>query len=75
MRDPNGNQFIQYGKEYTGSEAAKRLVFNALNNGERVLIDGDIFYVYQEPGSERYISVLVGENGYTVTVKPTKVTD
>ncbi|PSP84661.1 hypothetical protein BRC96_04240 [Halobacteriales archaeon QS_6_64_34] len=74
LSNPNGNQFLQYGDEYTDIEAVKRLVFTALDDGDRVRVDGDIFYQYREPDSGRYISVLVGENGYAVTVKPTKVT-
>ncbi len=52
------------------SVGVEEMIVEAIENGERVVINGSIFYQYQKAGD--WISVLVGSNGFVVTAYPGK---
>jgi len=73
--NPDGNQFLRYGDKFESKQEVKDLLFETLDNGESVRIDGSQWYRYEVPNSGgKHLSVLVGDNGFTVTAIPTKVT-
>jgi hypothetical protein len=70
------NEFKRYGDSYENPERVQRLIMEAIENGNPRVIprsDGrdDLFYVYEVPNSGgEMVSVLVGNNGFTVTAIP-----
>jgi hypothetical protein len=70
------NEFKRYGDSYENPERVQRLIMEAIENGNPRVIprsDGrdDLFYVYEVPNSGgETVSVLVGNNGFTVTAIP-----
>ena len=70
--NPSGNQFLRYGSQYSEEENVQDLIRNAVKNGDEHIVDGDIWRVSSIDTSEgkKYISILVGSNGYIVNALP-----
>jgi len=69
IQKPSGNDFARkFGHKYQDEYNIKSLIMESVKNGEPVLHDGDIIYVYHVDGGT--ISTVVGDNGYIITSVP-----
>lgn len=74
VRNPDGNQLLQYGEKYIDEIKVKNLIMISVEKGEKIIKDGDIWHVYEVPNSGgRILSTLVGSNGYIVSIIPQNI--
>ncbi|KCZ70836.1 hypothetical protein ANME2D_02861 [Candidatus Methanoperedens nitroreducens] len=71
---PRGNQFLRYGEKYADEAEIQNLIMDSTKNGEKIIKDGDMWYIYEVPNSGgKKLSTLVGSNGYVVTSIPESI--